>query len=248
MKPTFLRDDYFGRKNYGSIGHMPGSKMIDRKDVGLSQKQASIITEKPRYRKDWKDKIYALEKLDGSNCGVVRVDNDVVAITRAGFLCKDSDRHHYVEFHEYVTKNKGRFLDVLDNGQRLVIENLIWAHGIKYKLQHEGIVVLDIMCDNKRLPFNETINRCSGLFVLPKILYEGHAPITVSQALELLGDYGHHGAQELAEGVVFRVEADSREKGHFVDFLGKYVRPEMKCGQYLAKSGPLFKNEIVIDP
>ena len=46
--------------------------------------------------------------------------------------------------------------------------------------------------------------------------------------MERLGDHGHHGAIDRAEGAVWRCERLGK-----VDFLGKFVRPEKVDGTYL---------------
>lgn len=233
-----------GRANYGSIGHLPGSKMADGRDKGISIQQSEIITKKPRNRADWKDVIYAQEKLDGANMGIARQNGDVFVISRAGYLASESNLHHHREFAANVEKQKDRFLSVLQDGERMVVEYLGWAHGIKYNLPHEDFVVLDIMKGKERVPLLELTDRVNGLFTMPKLLYSGNMPITVDEALILLGEHGHHGAIDPAEGVVFRVESTVRGKGTLIDFLAKYVRPEMNCGQYITKDGPLFRNMV----
>ena len=52
-----------GRKNYGSIPHLPGSRMGEA-DHKCSEGQARIATEKAR---DKHDRVICQEKLDGSN-------------------------------------------------------------------------------------------------------------------------------------------------------------------------------------
>jgi len=52
-----------GRKSYGSIPHLPGSR-LGPGDYHAHEGQARIATEKAR---DKHDKIYVQEKLDGSN-------------------------------------------------------------------------------------------------------------------------------------------------------------------------------------
>jgi len=65
-----------GRKSYGSIGHLPNSRMgpADRK---ISEGQERIATAKAR---DKHDRVIVTEKLDGSNVGIAKVAGKIVAL------------------------------------------------------------------------------------------------------------------------------------------------------------------------
>jgi hypothetical protein len=68
-----------------------------------------------------------------------------------------------------------------------------------------------------------------GGFITPALIAIG--PTTVETAMQILGDRGFHGAQEQAEGAVWRVERNGA-----VDFLVKYVRTDKIDGCYLKNS------------
>lgn len=104
-------------KNYGSIPHLPGSR-LGPADRHCNEGQARIATEKCRKG----DLVIVQEKLDGSNVGVYRQRNKVIALTRNGYLAKDSDYLHHRIFAEWVTQNAQRFLDLLADEERLVGE------------------------------------------------------------------------------------------------------------------------------
>ena len=82
-----------GRKSYGSIPHLPGSR-IGPGDHKCSEGQAKIATEKKR---DKHDLIIVQEKLDGSNVGIAKINDDIIPLTRAGYLANTSPfiQHQY---------------------------------------------------------------------------------------------------------------------------------------------------------
>jgi hypothetical protein len=118
--------------------------------------------------------------------------------------------------------------EFLAEGERLIGEWLAQAHGTRYRLAHEPFVPFDLMRGQDRANFEEFRTRVEPQgFTIPRLLARG-APITIEQAMELVGPFGHHGALDPAEGAVWRVE----RKG-VVDFLGKFVRPDKVDGKYL---------------
>lgn len=225
-----------GIKNYGHIPHLPGSRM-GPSDHTCDAGQARIATERPR---DRHDEVLVQEKLDGSNCGIARVDGRIHALSRAGYEAWTSpfEQHHH--FAAWVGGQIPRFLDVLRDGERLVGEWLMQAHGTRYALTHEPFVVFDLMVGTTRLPYDDLIARLKiGDLVSPQLLHRG-SPLGIEQALALLGDYGHHGALDRVEGAVWRVERNALvdpgkggERRRVVDFIVKYVRPDKLDGCFL---------------
>lgn len=213
-----------GRKSYGSIGHLSNSRMGSA-DKKIHEGQQRIATIEKR---DNHDIVIVQEKLDGSNVGVARINGEILALSRAGYLANTSPYKMHHEFYSWVEKNKLRFKGILSDGERICGEWLTKPHGTIYHLPHEPFVAFDIIGDqNKRVVFDELHDRLCDKFVLPEILSVGDA-YSVERAIECLGDFGFHGAQEKIEGAVWRVE----RKG-VVDFLCKYVRPDKVDGKYL---------------
>ncbi len=213
-----------GRKNYGSIGHLPCSRMgpADRK---ITEGQERIATLKPR---DKHDTVIVQEKLDGSNVGVAMKDGKIYALSRAGYEAKTSPYAQHHAFSDWVCENEDRLRSVLSDGMRLCGEWLHTAHGTVYKLPHEPFVAFDLInSENKRTIYSEFADKAGKDFVLPYLVSTG-LPISVDDALAALGNYGHHGATEQIEGAVWRIE----RKG-VVDYLCKYVRPDKVDGKYL---------------
>lgn len=214
-----------GRKAYGSIPHLPGSRRGPA-DIGLDEKQAAILTTKAR---DNRDTIVVQEKLDGSNVAVAKIQGQIVPLIRAGYRACESNwkQHHF--FHDWAMENAARFDGLLEEGERCVGEWLMEAHGTRYNLPHEPFVIFDIMREMERAIVSEVTLRCFRFsFVTPKLLSLG-PPISISDILEILEPSGH-GAIDPVEGAVWRVERNGK-----VDFLGKYVRPEKVDGCYLAE-------------
>ncbi len=223
-----------GIKNYGSIGHLPGSRMGegDRScDIGM----ARIATIKTR---DKHDLVIVQEKLDGGNVGIALLNGALYPLTRAGYLASESSLEQHWRFSNWVYSQQERFLAVLNEGERLCGEWLLQAHGTRYELPHEPFVAFDLIIGNARSPYAEFIERLKpGNFVTPKVIHQGGA-LSIESALKSLGTYGFHGAIDPVEGAVWRVERNKEtgakgERKWVVDFLVKYVRPNKVDGNYL---------------
>lgn len=212
-----------GQKAYGSIPHLPGSRRGPG-DHGLSESQARICTEKAR---DKHDIIIVQEKLDGSCVAVAKINGDIVPLGRRGYraLTSNFTQHHH--FHHWVMNNKRRFDNLLEEGERVVGEWLMEAHGTRYNLPHEPFVMFDIMRGHDRSLLSSVGMRAqANQFIIPRLIHHG-SPMSIEAALAALEPSGH-GAIDPVEGAVWRVERQGK-----VDFLGKYVRPDKVDGCYL---------------
>jgi hypothetical protein len=212
-----------GIKNYGHIPHLPGSRMGpgDHKCHGGQER---ICTARARDRHDL---ITVTEKLDGSNVGVARLDGLILPLSRAGYLADTSPYEQHWRFGEWVYTQQDRFLALLKDGERLVGEWLMQAHGTRYELRHEPFVAFDLMRGGERATSDEFGERVRPYFTTPAVLHVG-GPLSVEDALKALGPFGRHGALDPVEGAVWRVERKGK-----VDFLAKYVRPDKVDGCYL---------------
>ena len=213
-----------GRKAYGSIPHLPGSRMGSG-DHHCDPGQARIATERPR---DRYDRVIVTEKLDGSNTAIVRHHNRIWALNRAGYLAETSPYSQHRHFAAWVAAQDALWRALLDEGEQLSGEWLIQAHGTRYALPHAPWVVFDAFdAQRHRWPWAVMQKRLSPHVVLPHVLHDGSA-YSVTQALRVLGDHGFHGALDPPEGAVWRVERRGQ-----VDFLVKFVRPEKVDGCFL---------------
>lgn len=225
-----------GRKNYGSIPHLPNSRMGPA-DKSCHEGQARIATEQAR---DSNDEIIVLEKLDGSNVGAAKIGHQIIPLTRAGYRAETSPYEQHHKFADWVMnpENWERFNACLSDGERLVGEWLMQAHSTRYALEHEPFVAFDLMIANKRKPYDELMEKIKPFeFITPHLIHRG-GPISVEDVMHKLNKFGFHGALDEVEGAVWRVERDKPvgkkgEKKRVVDFLVKYVRPDKKDGIYL---------------
>lgn len=224
-----------GKKSYGHIPHLPGSR-LGPGDHKCSEGQKQIATKKARDRHDL---IIVQEKVDGSNVGIAKINGIIYPLTRAGYIADTSPfkQHHY--FAKWVYKNQKRFLKVLDDDERLCGEWLMQAHGTRYILPHEPLVIFDLMKKSHRITFDELKKRLKNHnFILPYTFHIG-VPLSIEKAMEYCQNPGH-GAIDPVEGAVWRVERNrlinpgkGSERKWEVDFLVKYVRPDKKDGIYL---------------
>ncbi len=224
-----------GMKSYGSIGHLPESRM-GAGDHHVSASQAAIATTKARDRHDW---ICVEEKLDGSCCAVARVKGELLALGRAGYLAQTSQYEQHQLFAAWVREHEYLFA-FLEEGERVVGEWLAQAHSTRYDLnfgEQTPLVAFDIMRGHERAPRSEFWARLADTdLATPHVIHVG-SPLQVAPAMATLGTYGFHGALDPVEGVVWRVEHRGK-----VDFLAKFVRPDKVDGLYLEKGAPIVWN------
>lgn len=212
-----------GRKAYGSIPHLPGSR-LGPGDHHCHEGQQRICCERVR---DRHDRVIVTEKLDGGNVAIANIGGEIHALGRAGYpaITSPFKQHHY--FHRWAG-NPGLWTAMLAPSEVLHGEWLAMAHGTIYDLAHGPFVAFDLTREGKRVPHDELTERCAR-FSIPQaaVISDGPA-VSIDEALELLGERGRHGSRETVEGAVWRVE----RKGAF-DFLAKYVRPDKQDGKYL---------------
>jgi len=214
------------KKNYGSIPHLPGSR-VGPAEHTINDGQARMVLEGS---KEKGDVVWCQEKLDGSNVGVYRINNEIIPITRAGYVADTSPYEMHHRFYEWALNSRERFLAVLEEGERLCGEWLYQPHGTLYNLPHEPFVAFDVMKGNARLPYLEFFRRTSYSFVTPCTI---SGPISIEDAKNSFGVCGRHGAVDPIEGFVWRLER-KRE----VAFLCKYVHHWKEDGKYLRNKWP----------
>ena len=213
-----------GFKSYGSIGHLPASRMGPG-DHAVPQGMSDICTVAGRSKKD---RIWVTEKLDGSNVGVANISGEIVALGRSGYLAQTSKYEQHQLFAAWVRENQERFRSLLNSGERICGEWLAQAHGTRYALRHEPLVIFDLMAGQVRAPWEVASQRIVNAgFVTPHLLNDGRSPMTILDALAKAEADNAHGA-DCIEGAVWRVEND----GVF-DFMAKYVKPTKVDGSLL---------------
>ena len=222
-----------GRKAYGHIAHLPGSRMGPG-DHKCHEGQARIATQRAR---DKHDRIIVQEKLDGTCVAVAKIEAQIVPLIRAGYRADSSHYQQHHMFAEWVVSNAELAFDkILDEGERAVGEWLAQAHGTRYDLRRrDPFVLFDIIRGSSdknraepRITWEELRERAADIFYLPYVLNDGQQPMLIEAAMEALDTYGFYGALDPVEGAVWRVERQGK-----VDFLAKYVRPDKVDGYYL---------------
>jgi hypothetical protein len=226
-----------GHKAYGHIPHFSGSRMTPS-DKHCEPGQQKIMTEKARDRHDL---IIVQEKLDGSNVAVAMIGGRIAPLTRSGYMAETSPykQHHY--FAKWVYNRQDRFT-FLNEGERVVGEWLLQAHGTRYVLPHEPFVPFDIMIKHERLNYHDFLLRVLPYhFTVPRLIHIGQS-FKLEQAKKAIQESGH-GSIDPVEGFVYRCE-----RNRCVDFLCKWVRPDKIDGKYLPEiSGeqPYWNYDIV---
>lgn len=229
--PSTIKEKPLGRKAYGSIGHLPMSR-LGPGDHSIHDGQAKILTEKVR---DRHDTIIVQEKMDGGNVAVARIGEEIIALGRAGWPAWSSPYEQHHVFARWVQANESRFRPLLTDGEWISGEWLAQAHGTIYELEgRDPFAAFDLWVKNsRRRPHERAVHdvfadRVGDSLSVPWMLYKGNEPLSVEAALDRLGPHGMYGATDPVEGAVWRCERDGR-----VDFLAKYVRPDKVDGKYL---------------
>jgi len=172
---------------------------------------------------------------------VANIDGQMVALTRSGYRAIDGSYEHLRMFSPWVAARNEAFKWVLAPGQRICGEWLAMAHGTRYG-DGPAFVAFDLMVGADRLPHDTFKEVGTSIEISTATVPSDGPPCSVTRALGLLGEFGHHGALEAPEGCVWKVERN----GSF-DFNCKYVRPEKVDGKYLpniASSDPIWMRGI----
>jgi ATP-dependent RNA circularization protein (DNA/RNA ligase family) len=212
-----------GKKSYGSIGHLPGSR-LGPGDHHVNEGQAHrMLAELPK-----KDRLIVTEKVDGSNVGVCKVDGRLIAINRAGWDCWSSPHEQHRLFAAWVAENYDRFDAVLGERERICGEWLALAHGTLYTLTHEPFVAFDVFDSSEnRLPFVRFMERVqTGRLVTPHVFHDAPVACAIEEVAGMPSQHGAAGG--IKEGVVYRWE-----RGDRVLMLAKWVRPDKVDGHLL---------------
>lgn len=216
MKPT-------GDKLYGSIPHLPMSKM-GMGDKRIPIGQSVIFLEKFKHKTH---KLIVQEKTDGSCVGAAKINGEIVPLTRAGYAANTSKYKQHQLWHLWVLKNKEKFCSVLNEGEKIIGEWLLQRHGTIYNLQHDPFIAFDIISNKKRHNYELFINKTNNKFTTPHLFHIG-GPYPLHYLFHKIEDEpSGHGA-EIIEGAVYRLENDGE-----VEALAKFVRPDHVPGKFL---------------
>lgn len=216
-----------GHKAYGSIPHLPGSK-LGPGDHHLDPQQAAILTGERKVGRDWA--IVVQEKLDGSCMSVAKIDGQIVALTRSGFLAESSPYEHLRLFAPWVERRRDRFDALLSEGERVVGEWMLLATAIRYWIPAEDdlFVAFDIMRGHERATPDDVFVRCydEGVQSEYRLWSAPIQPLALFDAFER----GRFHACEPPEGLIYRAIRNGK-----VAFLAKWVRADFEPGRYLGQ-------------
>ena len=226
-KVTVEKVKPIGRKSYGSIPHLIGSKRGSG-DRGVSEHVSNMMTFKKRGKQD---RVIVTEKLDGSNHSIAKKDGRLIPLQRSGYDAWTSPYAQSHMFAQYLADHEDRFDAMLDEGMRVCGEWMAMSHGSIYTLTHDPFVPFDFMTEDFRVPFSEYSARLDqygwDTLVRPHVLSDG-PPYSIVQVEEMLGPHGFHGCEEEAEGCVWRLETHGK-----FNIIAKYVRPSKITGKYM---------------
>ncbi len=217
------------RKAFGSTPHLQDSR-LGTGDHKANEGMCKIATEVlPKHKKY---KIIVTEKLDGSCTAIAKINDQLVALGRSGYLAQSSPYEQHQLFAHWVRENSC-FLNIgLNNGDWVTGEWLAQAHSTKYDLKHEPFVPFALFRNGVRSTFDaltsytNSVGKCIPL--LHPAVIEWNNPISSSEAIKRLGKYGHHHALDPVEGAVWVIEADDKYQ-----FSVKFVRHDKEDGIYL---------------
>jgi len=203
-------------RNFGHIGHLTGSKMIDNHDILLSEKNQYQFTTSLRNKNDI---VIITEKIDGMNAGVVKKNGLIYPINRKGYDVRQSmliNEELYLlmsEWAKYVDDNYMLFDSILEECEHMAFENAIIQHTLRYKFKTKPVFLLaKFDSKNKKINYNslsELSNKYG--FVMPPLLNIG---IAVPPDL-ILKQYpvGKAGIDDkIMEGIVYSYEHEGEHE------------------------------------
>ncbi|MDF2879685.1 MAG: hypothetical protein K0R54_242 [Clostridiaceae bacterium] len=146
-------------KNFGHIGHLWGSKMLDNEDKLLSEVEQRKYTVSKRNKSDV---VIITEKIDGMNAGVVKKNGNLYPINRKGYdtrimgMVQKELELLGKEWAIWVDNHYSLYNSILNEGERLVFENCILQHTLKYCFKHEPVFLLaKYNSNNMRINYKE---------------------------------------------------------------------------------------------
>jgi hypothetical protein len=157
------------------------------------------------------------------------LDGKLYPLVRSGYVANSSPYEQHQYFYQWVWLHEDRFRQVLKEGERLVGEWLLQAHGTRYQLTHEPFVAFDLIHANRRVSYAEFCDRVAPFFTIPHLIHQG-APFSIESAVSAIAQSGH-GAIDPVEGAIWRVERQGK-----VDFLVKFVHHHKQDGLYLPET------------
>jgi len=207
--------------NFGTIGHLTGSKMIDDRDKLLSDDEQAKFTV---CKRDKNDLVIITEKIDGMNAGVIKKNGYLYPINKQGFDVRNMGAVNKeleilgIEWAKWVDNHYSLYDGLLEEGEHLVFENCIVQHTLRYNFKIEPVFLLaKYKADKKRLSYQKlTELAISNGILQPPLLNLGLA--LPPQAVIKQYPKGVIGVQGQMEGIVYNYEHNNEHIG-----CAKYV-------------------------
>jgi hypothetical protein len=237
IKAIFTQEELIKKvvnKSYDSIPHLSKSRLGEA-DSHIDPKQEAFLTEQ---LPPIDCILYVEEKMDGSNCAVIRKNGEIIPISRSGYRCQDSNFEQHRRFHKYVMDRKEVFEKLLpDEDDRVVGEWLAMAHGTIYPHVEHPYQVFELLKGGKKLGYEDKkeIFDKHG-FVMAPLLMMGTRAIPIEEALQVAIEHN-----PLCEGVVYRLERYDKKMERYVPhIIAKIVRMDKEDGKYLNEQEPIW--------
>lgn len=204
-------------RNFGSIKHLNGSRLIEDKDTYLDVEKQKYFTDSLRDKRT--DKVIISEKIDGMNAGVIKLNDRIYPITRRGYDVRTLGLANYKTVYlaycwaKWVNEHTWKFDNILENGDRLVFENCIVKHTLGYKFKGSPVFLLAMYKGDKQVSYSELVDIAKhNRLTLPPLINYGMA-LKPDYVLKDFGK-GLVGCKEKAEGIVYRYETDNEFRGY----------------------------------
>lgn len=219
MEYKHLPPVYAGKlipKNFGRIGHLSGSKMIDAEDKLLSLEEQEKYVVKKR---EPSDIVIITEKIDGMNAGAVKKNGFVYPINRKGYDTRLMGSGSHPELKElgesWATwvNNQYELLDsLLGEGERLVFENAMYQHTLRYRFRDSAVFLLaKFDSHNQRINYHSLreLGRKYNLQMPPLLNYGAAMPPDI-----IIKQYpsGMVGSRDGIEGIVYYYEHNGKHE------------------------------------
>lgn len=229
-------------KAYGSIPHLPCSKMTDKHDKLVDEHKVELFTSIDAIMSYFCTaevtrrhiRVYITEKVDGSNSAVYK-DNDGLLhpLMRKGYDVRTYPNNpaylSLKKFADYVEQNAERFDELLNPGELLNGEWMLKQHSLKYAVD-EPFIPFDIT--RKRIkgtnieidyePYQSFVKRVNAIGMKETECISTYA-MKPQDAYLLLGEHGYHGCLDKPEGLVYRLEVDGKFNSYAKFVTNTYV-------------------------
>jgi hypothetical protein len=231
-------DEKLISNNFGTIGHLSGSKLIDEKDKLLNEEEQRKFTV---CKRDKNDLVIITEKIDGMNAGVAKKNGYLYPVNKQGYDVRNMGSVNKeleilgVEWAKWVDENYPLYDKLLVEGERLVFENCIVQHTLRYNFRNDPVFLLaKYNLDGKRINYQclTELAKSHGI-QQPPLLNIGVA----LPAQLVINQYpkGLIGVQGQIEGIVYNYEHNNEHIGcakYVSNPLMGTINPKVNFGFY----------------